>query len=110
MVQWHALAHGQAWDFDGAFERVWTRLVVLLSGDPLEGRLTLGDESPSLTMHVKACPRRMTSGTYYRGHDESRPRASLILVMSGPGPAPSYNERSSSTPTRRRHWPPGAWT
>jgi hypothetical protein len=37
LVQWHALAHGQAWDFDGAFERVWTRLVVLLSGDPLKG-------------------------------------------------------------------------
>jgi hypothetical protein len=28
------LAHGQAWDFDDAFERVWTELVVLLSGDP----------------------------------------------------------------------------
>jgi predicted nucleotidyltransferase component of viral defense system len=31
------LAHGQAWDFDDAFERVWTGLVVLLSGDPWKG-------------------------------------------------------------------------
>jgi predicted nucleotidyltransferase component of viral defense system len=32
------LAHGQAWDIDDAFERVWTRLVMLLSGDPWKGR------------------------------------------------------------------------
>ncbi len=31
------LAHGQAWDFDDAFERVWTGLVVLLPGDPWKG-------------------------------------------------------------------------
>ncbi len=28
------LAHGRAWDFDDAFERVWTELVVRLAGDP----------------------------------------------------------------------------
>lgn len=28
------LAHGQAWDFDDAFERVWTGLVARLMGDP----------------------------------------------------------------------------
>ncbi len=31
------LAHGQAWDFDDAFERVWTGLVALLPGDPWKG-------------------------------------------------------------------------
>jgi len=31
------LAHGQALDFDDAFERVWTRLVERLSGDPWKG-------------------------------------------------------------------------
>lgn len=31
------LAHGHVWDFDDAFERVWTRLVVLLSGAPWKG-------------------------------------------------------------------------
>lgn len=33
------LAHGGGggWDFDDAFERVWTGLVVHLSGDPWKG-------------------------------------------------------------------------
>jgi len=31
------LAHGNAWDFDDAFERVWSKLVVLLPGDPWIG-------------------------------------------------------------------------
>jgi predicted nucleotidyltransferase component of viral defense system len=31
------LAHGQSWDFEEAFERVWTGLVVRLSGDPWKG-------------------------------------------------------------------------
>lgn len=31
------LAHGRSWDFDDAFERVWTGLVVLLPGDPWKG-------------------------------------------------------------------------
>lgn len=31
------LAHGQAWDFDDAFEQVWTGLVALLPGDPWKG-------------------------------------------------------------------------
>jgi predicted nucleotidyltransferase component of viral defense system len=31
------LAHGQAWDFDDAFDRVWTQLVVRLPGDPWRG-------------------------------------------------------------------------
>ncbi len=31
------LAHGHRWDFHGAFERVWTELLVLLSGDPWKG-------------------------------------------------------------------------
>jgi predicted nucleotidyltransferase component of viral defense system len=31
------LAHGQAWDFDDAFDRVWTGLVVRLAGDHWKG-------------------------------------------------------------------------
>lgn len=31
------LAHGSAWDFEDAFERVWSGLVVLLSGEPWKG-------------------------------------------------------------------------
>lgn len=31
------LAHGNTWDFDDSFERVWTRLVARLSGDPWKG-------------------------------------------------------------------------
>jgi predicted nucleotidyltransferase component of viral defense system len=31
------LAHGQAWDFDDAFDRVWGGLVVRLPGDPWKG-------------------------------------------------------------------------
>ena len=31
------LAHGQAWHFDDAFDRVWTRLVMRLVGDPWKG-------------------------------------------------------------------------
>lgn len=31
------LAHGQAWSFDEAFERVWTGLVARLPGDPWKG-------------------------------------------------------------------------
>jgi hypothetical protein len=41
------LAHGQAWDFDEAFNRVWTELVVRLPGDPWKGPLRTGEESPS---------------------------------------------------------------
>jgi predicted nucleotidyltransferase component of viral defense system len=31
------LAHGQRWDFDDAFDRVWTGLVARLAGDPWKG-------------------------------------------------------------------------
>ena len=31
------LAHGQAWNFDGAFEQVWTRLVARLPGESWKG-------------------------------------------------------------------------
>lgn len=31
------LAHGQAWNFDEAFDRVWNQLVALLPGDPWKG-------------------------------------------------------------------------
>ena len=31
------LAQGQTWDFDDAFERVWTQLLVRLAGDPWKG-------------------------------------------------------------------------
>lgn len=31
------LAQGRGWNFDDAFDRVWTRLVVLLSGEPWKG-------------------------------------------------------------------------
>jgi predicted nucleotidyltransferase component of viral defense system len=31
------LAHGQAWSFEDAFERVWSRLVARLPGDPWRG-------------------------------------------------------------------------
>jgi hypothetical protein len=31
------LAHGHEWDFDDAFDRVWTGLVVRLPGDAWKG-------------------------------------------------------------------------
>lgn len=31
------LAHGQAWDFDAAFDRVWNELIARLPGEPSKG-------------------------------------------------------------------------
>lgn len=32
------LAHGQIWNFDVAFERDWTELILRLPGDPWKGQ------------------------------------------------------------------------